>query len=84
MTEELWQVLGGSGSIHLSGWPEVGKIMAEEMTVIVQVNGKMRGVWFYRPRTAGMKRRWPKGRFSTRRWRSGLVGNIRWCLCQVG
>ena len=43
MTEELWQVLGGSGSIHLSGWPEVGKIMAEEMTVIVQVNGKMRG-----------------------------------------
>ena len=43
MTEELWQVLGGSGSIHLSGWPEVGKIMAEEMTVIVQVNGKKRG-----------------------------------------
>ncbi|MFZ2202755.1 MAG: class I tRNA ligase family protein, partial [Microgenomates group bacterium] len=43
VTEELWHELGESGSIHLSGWPEAGKVKDEETTVVVQVNGKMRG-----------------------------------------
>jgi leucyl-tRNA synthetase len=44
VTEELWHQLGEPGSIHLSGWPEAKRIVAEEVTVVIQVNGKMRGM----------------------------------------
>ena len=45
MTEELWQRLGHTDSIHTSSWPVYDeKYLAEDMlTVVVQVNGKMRG-----------------------------------------
>jgi leucyl-tRNA synthetase len=45
MTEELWtEVLGNSYSIHDQRWPEADpELMAvEEITLIVQVNGKLR------------------------------------------
>jgi len=42
VTEELWQALGEPGSVHLSGWPEAKEVKAEEATVVVQINGKMR------------------------------------------
>ncbi len=44
ITEELWQVLGKSESIHLSPWPEYDPLLAksEEITLVVQVNGKVR------------------------------------------
>ncbi|MEX2663464.1 MAG: leucine--tRNA ligase [Vicinamibacterales bacterium] len=45
MAEELWEKLGHAGGVVAAGWPafdaEVAK--ASEMTVPVQVNGKLRG-----------------------------------------
>ena len=45
LAEELWQQLGHSRTIHLAEWPEVdeAKLVADEITVAVQVNGKVRG-----------------------------------------
>ncbi len=45
MAEEIWrEVLQEKGSIHLSAWPKaVGEIVEEEITIPVQVNGKLRG-----------------------------------------
>jgi leucyl-tRNA synthetase len=45
MAEELWEILGHKGGVVSAGWPvfdpEVAK--ASEITVPVQVNGKLRG-----------------------------------------
>lgn len=45
LTEEIWHVLGGSGSIHTQSWPKVDMEALKETSVIlaVQINGKMRG-----------------------------------------
>jgi leucyl-tRNA synthetase len=46
IAEELWQsILGHDTSVHLESWPEYDKeILAQEkVSVVVQVNGKMRG-----------------------------------------
>jgi leucyl-tRNA synthetase len=42
VTEELWQ---GTQSIHRSGWPTYNPklLMEDEVTIGVQVNGKVRG-----------------------------------------
>ena len=44
LTEELWHRRGGEGSIHLRPWPVVDEAAAAEevVTIIVQVNGKVR------------------------------------------
>ncbi|MDA1353188.1 MAG: leucine--tRNA ligase [bacterium] len=44
MAEELWQELGGTGSIHGSEWPvyDAAKTVDESVTLVVQVNGKVR------------------------------------------
>ncbi len=44
MTEELWSRLGHDTSIHLEDWPKYdeGKIKDEKVTIMVQVNGKVR------------------------------------------
>lgn len=44
LTEELWKsVYGEKESIHLSVWPKVeGQTIEEEITIPVQVNGKLR------------------------------------------
>ncbi len=44
MTDELWQMLGETGSIHNSKWPEVDDqyLEKEEVTVVIQINGKVR------------------------------------------
>ena len=44
VAEELWERLGKEGSIHLQPWPEVDEkaAAAEEITLVVQVNGKLR------------------------------------------
>jgi leucyl-tRNA synthetase len=43
--EELWSQLGNNKSIHTSSWPTYDASLASEteVTIIVQVNGKMRG-----------------------------------------
>jgi leucyl-tRNA synthetase len=43
-SEELWQKLGGTGSVHLQSWCMVDSdaLVADEVTVVFQVNGKLR------------------------------------------
>ena len=44
MTEEMWQEMGKPYSIHTQAWPKVDEAAAkdEEITLVVQVNGKVR------------------------------------------
>src|SRR5690606_37592760 len=43
--EELWARLGGTGSVMRAPWPEFdpARLVAAEVKVVVQVNGKRRG-----------------------------------------
>jgi len=43
-SEELWQLLGGKGSVFHAGWPSFSEkaLGREELTIVVQVNGKVR------------------------------------------
>jgi leucyl-tRNA synthetase len=45
ITEELWEAVGSKKSIHLQKWPEFNEklIKEESVTIIIQVNGKVRG-----------------------------------------
>jgi len=45
IAEELWARLGESGSIMTAGWPAFAaeKLVATSLTVVIQVNGKVRG-----------------------------------------
>ncbi len=45
ITEELWQQFKPSTSVHTSKWPEFDpdQLQAEEVNVVVQVNGRVRG-----------------------------------------
>ena len=45
VTEEIWQSLGNTNSIHEESWPKYdeSKLEKEEVTIVVQVDGKMRG-----------------------------------------
>ncbi|ERP38873.1 leucine--tRNA ligase [Chitinivibrio alkaliphilus] len=44
-SEELWQSLGETGSIFSASYPKVdpSALIQDEVTIVVQVNGKMRG-----------------------------------------
>ena len=44
ITEELWQELGHTDTIHVNHWPKWDEkyLMSDVMTIIVQVNGKLR------------------------------------------
>lgn len=45
MAEELWQALGGTGSVSNAPWPKADPayLVEETVTYMVQVNGKIRG-----------------------------------------
>ncbi len=45
MAEELWRQLGYISSVHKQFWPEYDpeKLLVEEVEVVVQINGKVRG-----------------------------------------
>ena len=45
VTEELWQRLGNEGSVHDQPWPtaDASILATDEVEVVVQVNGKVRG-----------------------------------------
>lgn len=45
VTEELWYMLGETNSIHTQAWPDYDEnlLIDEEVTIAVQVNGKVRG-----------------------------------------
>src|SRR5690606_22917289 len=44
ISEELWQQNGGDGFVHLQPWPQGDREKAreDEITVVVQINGKVR------------------------------------------
>jgi leucyl-tRNA synthetase len=44
MCEEIWEKLGGCGSIHAQVWPKADDKLAQasDITFVVQVNGKIR------------------------------------------
>ena len=44
LTEELWERLGNTGSIHTARWPQVDAdaIRSQVITIVVQVNGRVR------------------------------------------
>lgn len=46
IAEELWQHLGHRDTITYAAWPEydIAKIVDERVTIVIQVNGKVRGV----------------------------------------
>ncbi|MFS8777069.1 leucine--tRNA ligase [Synechococcus sp. W70.1] len=45
IAEELWQALGGTDSVHRQSWPsyDPAVLVADTVTIVVQVNGKLRG-----------------------------------------
>jgi leucyl-tRNA synthetase len=45
VTQELWSILGKKGDLFLAPWPvwDEGVATEEEMTIVIQVNGKVRG-----------------------------------------
>jgi leucyl-tRNA synthetase len=45
LCEELWQTLGHEGGLEAAGWPvwEEAALIEDEKTLVVQVNGKVRG-----------------------------------------
>jgi len=45
VTEELWEMLGKEGRLSESSWPSYDRDLAaeEEITIVIQVNGKLRG-----------------------------------------
>ena len=44
VTEEIWRALGHTTSIHLEAWPKFDPnlVLDEMVTVVVQINGKVR------------------------------------------
>jgi len=45
IAEELWQLIGKTGSIHTQIWPEhePEALLVDEITLVIQINGKTRG-----------------------------------------
>ncbi|MBQ4472452.1 MAG: leucine--tRNA ligase, partial [Alphaproteobacteria bacterium] len=45
LTEELWEGLGESYSVHNQPWPSVNEeaLVKNDMTIVIQTNGKLRG-----------------------------------------
>jgi leucyl-tRNA synthetase len=45
IAEELWQMTGHTESVHTQAWPKAdpGALVADEITLVIQVMGKTRG-----------------------------------------
>ncbi len=44
ITEELWNIMGQQGSVHLSAWPtyDPEALVQDEIEIVVQINGKIK------------------------------------------
>ena len=49
MAEELWNLIGKSGSIYNAPWPEYDDFMLvdDDVTIAVQIGGKLRGTFTF-------------------------------------
>lgn len=49
IAEELWSLLGHTDSIYMASWPKYDEnmIQDDEVTIAVQVNGKLRGTFVF-------------------------------------
>ena len=74
--DELWLMLGNKGSVINIAWPQYNEdaIKAEEMLIVIQINGKVRGRVNLPANTSeeDIKRL----RLLTRRLRNGFPGKI--------
>ena len=45
LADDLWEQLGGTGSIHQQQWPQLdpNALVQDTITVVLQVKGKVRG-----------------------------------------
>jgi leucyl-tRNA synthetase len=45
LAEELWQKLGGTGSVHLQRWPvaDPAALVRDTIPLVIQIKGKVRG-----------------------------------------
>jgi leucyl-tRNA synthetase len=45
LAEELWQKLGGTGSVHRQRWPvaDAAALIRETIPLVIQIKGKVRG-----------------------------------------
>ena len=55
IADELWHRQGNTSSVHLQRWPEADpeKAREDEVTVVVQINGKVRDKLVVAPGTRG-------------------------------
>jgi leucyl-tRNA synthetase len=55
IAEELWHRQGNTSSVHLQRWPEADeeKARVDEVTIVVQINGKVRDKLMVSPGTGG-------------------------------
>jgi len=55
VTEELWHIMGGKGSVHTQPWPKYNPVLikSDKVTISVQINGKFKGVVEVSPADAG-------------------------------
>jgi leucyl-tRNA synthetase len=46
LSQELWPIAGGAGSVHASRWPSYDPTLVQQhnVTLSIQVNGKLRGL----------------------------------------
>lgn len=44
IAEELWEAIGGEGSVHQQQWPKYDEeaLVKDEIEIVVQINGKVR------------------------------------------
>jgi len=76
-TEEIWhEVFGEKESIHLSQWPKVETevVVDEEITIPVQVNGKLRATIKVKHETCNVEREIEKVALENERVRKYLEG----------
>ncbi len=44
ITEELWELIGGKGSVHNQNWPKYDErvLVREEIEIVIQINGRVK------------------------------------------
>ena len=76
ITDELWTTLGGKKSVHVSSWPtfDDAKIVTDTVTIVVQINGKVRDEFEITPETTEEQvKDLALSRDNTKKWLNGAT-----------